>query len=48
MILALIPLKSELAAIIKDGINWFWSSARSNELVEIQNQLHEVAGTRRC
>jgi transposase len=36
-----IPLYSKLAAIIKDG-DWFWPSARSDDLVAIQSQLHDV------
>jgi hypothetical protein len=36
-----LPLNAKLAAIIKDG-DWFWTSARSDALVEIQSQLHEV------
>jgi hypothetical protein len=36
-----LPLKAKLAAIIKDG-DWFWTSARSDALVEIQSQLHKV------
>jgi len=35
-------LNTKLAAVIKNG-NWFWAIARSNSLVDIQSQLHEVA-----
>jgi hypothetical protein len=36
-----LPLKAKLAAIINDG-DWFWTSAWSDALIEIQSQLHEV------
>jgi hypothetical protein len=36
-----IPFNAKLAAIIKYG-DWFWNSARSDALVEIQIQLHDV------
>ncbi|XP_062173580.1 uncharacterized protein LOC133879045 [Alnus glutinosa] len=35
-------LNTKRAAVIKNG-NWFWASARSDTLVDIQSQLHEVA-----
>jgi len=35
------PLNSRLHAIIKEG-NWYWPAARSDDLVAIQSQLHDV------
>jgi hypothetical protein len=35
------PLNSRLLAIIKEA-NWYWPAARSDALVAIQSQLHDV------
>jgi hypothetical protein len=35
------PINSRLHTIIKEG-NWYWPAARSDDLVAIQSQLHDV------